>query len=92
MLVLMDRLVSMDCSRNCKSYTEGNCFLLNEFIIFTEDIPEALAKELESLGNVKMKRVIINAVLSIYDSVDSEYSHTNGIYGKIKWRFAPSKK
>jgi hypothetical protein len=59
-----------------------------EFVIFTEDIPIGLANELNNLGKVTMKRVITNAVRRIYESVASEYFHTNGIHGKVKWRFA----
>jgi hypothetical protein len=59
---------------------------LPEFVIFTEDIPEGLIQALDSLGKVLMKRVITNAVRRIYESIDPEYFHTNGIYGKIRWR------
>jgi hypothetical protein len=62
--------------------------VIPEFVIFTEHVPQELAKELKSLGKVTMNHAITNAVRRIYDSVNSEYFHTNGIYGKIKWRFA----
>ena len=61
---------------------------LPEFIIFTEDIPLGFAQELKSLGNNLMKKIITNAVRRIYESVDPEYYHTNGLYGKVRWRLA----
>lgn len=60
---------------------------LLEFVIWSEDIPEGLAQELRHLGKVTMNQVITNAVRRIYESVDPEYFHTNGIFGKVKWRF-----
>jgi hypothetical protein len=60
---------------------------LPEFVIWDSDVPDGLANELTRLGKVKMKRVITNAVRRIYESVNQEYYHTNGIHGKIKWRF-----
>ena len=59
-----------------------------EFVIFTEHISEELSQELNSLGKVLRKKIITNAVRRIYESVDHEYFHTNGIYGKVRWRFA----
>lgn len=58
---------------------------LPKFVIFTEDIPAGLARELENLGKVKMNKVITNVVRRLYESVDFDYYHTNGIYGKVKW-------
>lgn len=58
---------------------------LPKFVITPEDIPEGLAKELEELGKVEMNKVITNAVRRLYESVDFDYYHTNGIYGKVKW-------
>jgi hypothetical protein len=60
---------------------------LPEFVIWESDIPMGLAVELKRLGKVSMNRVITNAVRRIYETVDPEYYHTNGIYGKVKWRF-----
>jgi hypothetical protein len=60
---------------------------LPEFVIWESDIPYDLALELSRLGHVTMKRVITDAVRRIYESVDPEYYHTNGIHGKVKWRF-----
>lgn len=61
---------------------------LPEFVIFTEHISEELSQELNSLGEVLRKKIITNAVRRIYESVDPEYFHTNGIYGKVRWRLA----
>lgn len=61
---------------------------LPEFVIFTEDIPQQLIKELNNLGKNTMKKVVTNAVRRIYESVDPDYFHTNGIFGKVRWRFA----
>ena len=46
---------------------------LPEFVIWEDDIPQGLAIELERLGNVTMKRIITNAVLRLYESVNPEY-------------------
>lgn len=61
---------------------------LPEFVIFTSDMPEWLLEALSGLGKAAMKRIITNAVRRIYESVDPVYFHTNGIYGKVRWRFA----
>lgn len=58
---------------------------LPKFVIYPEDIPQGLTKELEGLGKVKMNKVITNVVRRLYESVDFDYYHTNGIYGKVKW-------
>ena len=58
------------------------------FVIFPEDIPEGLAKELEDLGKIEMNKVITNVVRRLYESVDPDYYHTNGIHGKVKWEIA----
>jgi hypothetical protein len=58
---------------------------LPKFVIFPEDIPAGLANELEHLGKVMMNRVITNAVRRLYESVNPDYYHTNGIYGKVQW-------
>lgn len=58
---------------------------LPKFVIFPEDIPEGLARELEDLGKVEMNQVITNAVRRLYESVDFDYYHKNGIHGKVKW-------
>lgn len=57
------------------------------FVIWENDIPLDLAVELRRLGKVAMKKVITNAVRRIYETVDPEYYHKNGIHGKVKWRF-----
>jgi hypothetical protein len=60
---------------------------LPEFVIFTENIPQQLSQELDRLKVLK-KKIVTNAVRRIYESVDPEYFHTNGVYGKVRWRFA----
>jgi hypothetical protein len=65
---------------------------LPKFVIFPEDIPAGLTKELKSIGKVKMNEVITNAVRRLYESIDFDYYHTNGIYGKVKWEIARTKK
>ncbi len=57
------------------------------FVIWLNDIPLDLAKALEGLGKIAMKRVITNAVSRLYESVDPTYYHTNGIHGKVRWEF-----
>ena len=58
-----------------------------EFVIWTKDIPIGLAEALQGLGEDAKKRAITNAVRRIYESINPQYFHTNGIYGKVKWRF-----
>ena len=58
-----------------------------EFVIWRKDIPVGLAKALQGLGEVTMKRVITDAVRRLYESVDPIYYHKNGIYGKVRWGF-----
>ena len=60
---------------------------LPEFVIFSEDIRIGLSQELNSFREVLQKKIITNVVRRIYASVDPEYFHTNGIYGKVRWRF-----
>ena len=60
---------------------------LQEFVIWPNDIPLGLAEALKRLGKIAMKRVITNAVRRLYQSVDPTYYHTNGIHGKVRWRF-----
>ena len=55
------------------------------FVLHTEDIPDRLTKELYSLDSVVRDRIITNVVRRIYESVDSDYFHISGIYGKVKW-------
>ena len=60
---------------------------LPEFVIWEEDIPPGLVQALKQLASVAMKRVITNAVCRLYESINLVYYHTNGIHGKIRWRF-----
>ena len=55
------------------------------FVLHTEDIPDRLTSELQSLDCVVKDKIITNVVRRIYESVDHEYFHTSGIYGKIQW-------
>lgn len=64
---------------------------LPKFVIYPEDIPTGLARELESLGKVEMNKVITNAVRRLYESIDPDYYHVNGIYGKVKWETTKKK-
>lgn len=62
------------------------------YVIWNEDIPAALTEALLTLGKNSMKRVITEAVRGIYESVDADYYHANGLHGKICWRFGKLKK
>jgi hypothetical protein len=57
---------------------------LPEFVIYTDDIPRWLDDSLSGLDETSRKRIVTEAVRRIYESVDPEYFHTNGIYGKIR--------
>lgn len=56
-----------------------------QFVIFKADLPKWLMDSLATLDKVTMKRIITDAVRRIYESIDPEYFHTNGIYGKVNW-------
>jgi hypothetical protein len=61
-----------------------------EFIIFEDDLPDWLVDALVEMGKEDKKardRIITNAVRRLYESMDPEYYHTNGIAGKVRWRF-----
>jgi hypothetical protein len=58
-----------------------------EFVIFTEHMPAWLMDVIAHLDKFTMKRIVTNAVRRLYEAADSEYFHTNGISGKIRWRF-----
>lgn len=72
-------------------YRINICKPPQEFVIWEEDIPQNLTNALEGLGKIGMKRAITNAVRRIYESVDSDYFHTNGIHGKTPWRIGRCK-
>lgn len=57
-----------------------------EFVIFREHLPGQFVIDLETLPTSVMNEIITDAVRRIYESVDPEYYHTNGIHGKIRWR------
>ena len=77
---------------------EGLLYTINiydpilEFVIWQSDIPDGLVSALMRLGRVAMKKVITNAVRRLFESVDPEYYHRNGIHGKIKWTFGRNSK
>ncbi len=58
-----------------------------EFEIKEKDIPAPLAEAILALGLLVMKQVITEVVCRLYESVDPDYFHINGIYGKVRWRF-----
>jgi len=72
-------------------YRINICQPPQEFVIWEEDVSGGLAMALEELGKVGKKRVITGAVRRLYESVDPEYFHTNGIYGKTPWRIGKRK-
>lgn len=81
-------------SKNGRFYYAQADFFLNKinlykplpvFKLFSSDIPEPLAREIDNLGEQESDRLITNVVRRIYQSIDSEYFHVNGIHGKVKW-------
>lgn len=84
--------------RPYQNQAEGLLYRINvgeyppEFVIWEEDIPEELIRTLRKLGLVTMKMIVTEAVRRLYESVDSDYFHTNGLYNKIRWRFGKSAK
>jgi hypothetical protein len=59
-----------------------------EFVIFENDLPAWLINELaDELDKKTRHRIITNAVRRLYESMDSEYYHVNGIASKVRWRF-----
>ena len=59
-----------------------------EFVIWEEDIPQTLCKALHDLDIFARNRVITEAIRRLYESVDHEYFHVNGLHGKVRWRIA----
>jgi hypothetical protein len=59
-----------------------------EFVIFEEDIPQTLRKALRDLGIFGRNQVITEAIRRLYESVDHNYFHVNGLHGKVRWRIA----
>lgn len=71
---------------------EGLIYKINindrlEFVIWEEDVPLGLAVALKKLGKVEMKQIVTGAVRRLYESVNPEYYHINGIHGNIRWGF-----
>jgi hypothetical protein len=91
-----DGSTSLHIYRPYLNQAEGLIYRINtyerppEFVIWNQDIPDGLVKALQELGTVPMKRIITEAVRRLYESVDPDYFHTNGIYGKTFWRISKS--
>lgn len=70
---------------------EGLLYRLNaceyppRFVIWKRDIPDDLIEALQELGIVVTKRIMTEVVRRLYESVDSNYFHTNGLYDKTPW-------
>jgi hypothetical protein len=89
-----DELVKqLHCKRKYLEQAERLIYRINifnplpVFVISERDISRALANALDGLGSITMKSVITHAVRRLYESVDFDYYHTSGIYGKVKWGF-----
>lgn len=80
------------------SQAEGLLYRINiseyptPFVIWKEDIPDDLIETLLALGIVVTKRIMTEVVRRLYESVDSNYFHTNGLYNKTPWKFGKSTK
>jgi hypothetical protein len=59
---------------------------LPEFAIYIEDIPEVIREEIDHLDEITIKKTFTSVVRRIYESVNPDYFHTAGIYGKVKWK------
>jgi hypothetical protein len=55
------------------------------FVLHDEDVPEGLAEEIGKLDEKTAYNLITDVVRRIYETIDSDYYHINGIYGKVKW-------
>lgn len=62
-----------------------------QFIINLSDLTNRIKKEIVSLRSTPttLNEVMTTAVRRIVESVNPEYYHLNGIYGKIRWRLEP---
>lgn len=67
-------------------------FLINlsrtppKFEIFQRDIPHKLLEILTNLDSTTVNSIMTNVVRRILESVNPLYFHTNGIYGRVKWK------
>ncbi len=59
---------------------------LPEFVIYIEDIPQVIQQEINHLNEITVKKTFTNVVRRIYESVNPDYFHISGIYGKVKWK------
>jgi hypothetical protein len=55
------------------------------FILHSNDLSEQLISEITSLDEKDKNALITNVVRRIYESIDRDYYHVNGIYGRVKW-------
>ena len=56
------------------------------FEISLRDIPQNLVEILGKLDSTTLNIIFTNVVRRILESVNPVYFHTNGIYGKVRWR------
>jgi len=76
-------------------YARKNLYLINlaqdvkyipVFQIKKSDLSPELVYELEQLDDDKtLNEVVIGAIANLYESINFEYFHKNGIFGKIRW-------
>lgn len=59
-----------------------------KFDISWADVPQKLQEHLINMDKKTVNNIMTNVVRRILESIDPVYFHTNGIYGKIKWRFS----
>lgn len=58
------------------------------FVIKESDIPDALVKHLlKEIDEFEMNQIITGSVRRLYESVDHDYFHINGLYDLVQWRF-----
>lgn len=62
------------------------------FVLYTEDIPEALTNELQSLDETARDDIITNVVRRIYQAVDPDYFAVSGVWSKVKWHWMENTK
>jgi hypothetical protein len=62
-----------------------------QFVINLSDLTRKLKEEISSLRPTPstLNEVITTAVRRMLESVNPEYYHVNGIYGKVAWRLDP---
>jgi hypothetical protein len=62
-----------------------------QFVINLSDLTRKLKEEISSLRPTPstLNEIITTAVRRMLESVNPEYYHVNGIYGKVAWRLDP---